>query len=110
MGEIKSSKYIRNPLYVDAVQVTVENFEDLAKWCQGDIQTDGTQQFIRVRVHTPKNARQTQAFPGDWILYTDKGYKVYSNMAFNQNFALVKDKIEGKEDLVAAPNLRRDGT
>ena len=85
---VKTDRYVRNPLYVDAVQVTEQNFRELSEWCQGDIRTDGTQEYIRVRVHTPKSARQTQAFVGDWILYTDKGYKVYSNMAFTENFTL----------------------
>lgn len=87
---IKTEKYVRKPLYVDAVQVTERNFKELAKWCMGDIQTDGTQQYIRVRVHTPRNARQTQAFVGDWILYTDKGYKVYSNAAFTESFTVAE--------------------
>lgn len=83
---IKTQRYVRKPVIVDAVQVTEENFKELAKWCQGEIQSDGTLSFIRVRVHTPKNSRQSQAFVGDWILYTDKGYKVYSNRAFTDSF------------------------
>jgi hypothetical protein len=88
--KITTERFIRKALYVDAVQVTDENFEHLAEWCQGQIQSDGTQSYIRVRVHTPKSPRQTQAFVGDWILYTDKGYKVYSNKAFAENFDLVE--------------------
>lgn len=101
---ITTEKYVRKPLYVDAVQVSEENFASLALWCQGDIMnTDGSPlqrnggnpivdpmaQYIRVRVHTPKHPRQTQAFVGDWILYTDRGYKVYSNKAFKESFSLV---------------------
>lgn len=100
MATITAKKYVRKPLFVDAVQVTEKNFKELAKWCQGDIQTDGTQEYIRVRVHTPKSARQTQAFVGDWVLYTDRGYKVYSNKAFNENFTPEEEE----------PNLRRDDT
>lgn len=92
MNTINTAKYVRKPLYVDAVEVTEENFKDLAVWCQGEIQTDGTQEYIRVRVHTPKSARQTQAFVGDWILYTDRGYKVYSAKAFGENFILSQNE------------------
>jgi hypothetical protein len=91
---IKTQRYVRKPVIVDAVQVTEENFKQLAKWCQGEIQSDGTMKFIRVRVHTPKNPRQSQAFVGDWILYTDKGYKVYSNRAFTDSF----DEYDMKQD------------
>jgi hypothetical protein len=105
---IETKRFVRKPLYVDAVQVTVENFEEVALWCQGDIANrDGsplvrqednnsvlcinpTTQFIRVRVHSPKSIRQTQAFVGDWVLYTERGYKVYTSSAFDATW----DRVE----------------
>lgn len=104
---MQTAKYVRKPLFVDAIKVTSENFEDLAKWCQGEINnTDGSmvesrdaaqgnysvpvikpaEQYVRVRVHNPKNVRQTKAFVGDWILYTERGYKVYTEKAFTNSF------------------------
>jgi hypothetical protein len=96
---IKTTKYIRKALYVDAVQITEENFSDLAAWCQGEIRTNSEEELIeklnganpnahhiRVRVHNPKNIRQTKGFVGDWILYTDRGYKVYTQKAFKAAF------------------------
>jgi len=94
-------KYVRKPLYVDAVQVTESNFMDIARWCFGEIgnidetpvneatEVEPTKQYIHVRVHNPKNSRQTKAFVGDWILYTERGYKVYTTKAFQANFDLV---------------------
>jgi hypothetical protein len=98
-----TKRYVRKPLFVDAVQVTEENFEDIARWCFGDVNnidetpvdrsTDvqPTKQYIHVRVHNPKNQRQTKAFVGDWILYTERGYKVYTTKAFQANFDLVEE-------------------
>jgi hypothetical protein len=101
-----TQKYVRKPLYVAAVQVTEENFAEIAKWCQGevlnsddspvdkslDVQPD--KQYIHVRVHNPKNPRQTKAFVGDWILYTERGYKVYTEKAFKTNFDRVNTETE----------------
>lgn len=96
-----TAKYVRKPLYVDAVQVTEENFVDIARWCFGEIANsdespldptaanEPTKQYIYVRVHNPKNPRQTKAFVGDWILYTERGYKVYTTKAFQANFDLL---------------------
>lgn len=101
--EIVTQRFIRKPLYVDAVEVTEENFRELARWCQGKIlKSDGspldkTEEpepkacFIHVRVHHPKNSRQTKAFVGDWLLYTELGYKVYTPGAFEGAFDRVEE-------------------
>ena len=98
-----TTKYVRKPLFVDAVQVTEQNFADIARWCFGEISNidespvdrsadiEPTKQYIHVRVHNPKNVRQTKAFVGDWILYTERGYKVYTTKAFQANFDRVED-------------------
>lgn len=104
---VHTTKYVRKPLYVDAVQVTKENFEEVLSWCQGDIGfMDGSdimrpdevdinpdKQYIRIRVHNPQSPRQTKAFVGDWILYTEKGYKIYTEKAFTENFDRVPETI-----------------
>jgi hypothetical protein len=103
---IETSKYVRRPIYVDAVQVTEENFAEMAIWCQGQIRPnddadpieqitdllaiDPKTQHIHVRVHNPKNIRQTKAFVGDWLLYTERGYKVYTTKAFKAAFDLAE--------------------
>jgi hypothetical protein len=96
---ITTQRYIRKPLYVDAVRITSANFEEIAAWCQGEIQQEDvpgkgmSKKFIRVRVQNPKNPRQTKAFVGDWVLYTETGYKVYTVKAFHAAF----DKVESVE-------------
>lgn len=105
-----TEKYVRKPLYVDAVQVTAENFMDVARWCFGEIKNkdgsdvdyskgpDPENQFIKVRVTNPKNIKQTQASVGDWILYTDsgRGFKVYTTKAFLASFEKVGYDEEGE--------------
>lgn len=101
---VNTQRYIRKPLYVDAVQITAENFDEVAAWCQGTVETEDQgphrgEKFIRVRVQHPKSPRQTQAFVDDWILYTDRGYKVYTNKAFTLSFdKVVSGSKEASED------------
>lgn len=95
-------------MYVDAVQITADNFAEMAKWCQGEIRLNSGDKVIEnpwpdanhinprechihVRVHNPKVPRQTKGFVGDWLLYTDKGYKVYTQKAFEGSFSEAKD-------------------
>lgn len=89
---VTTEKYIRKPLYVDAVRVTEVNFNELTEWCQGELEFEETmgsgpnRKYIKIRVHNPKGPRQTKAFVGDWILYTERGYKIYTNKAFKAAF------------------------
>lgn len=84
---METQQFIRKSFPVDAVQITVENMEEAAKWCDGDIRTTGEgEKFIKVRVHNPLTERQTKGFVGDWVLYAGKGYKVYTQKAFERSF------------------------
>lgn len=102
--DVATKQYIRKPLYVDAVQITLENFVDIAKWCHGEIKDYNdkplvgaeaenplTERYIHVRVHNPKSIRQSKGFIGDWVLYTERGYKVYTQKAFRNSFDLVPE-------------------
>lgn len=98
---LEIQKYKRKPSYVDAIKVTEENFVEVSAWCQGTIVTGGesknalqnlremANKFIKVRVINPQRPRQTKAFVGDWILYSEySGYKVYTELAFKNTFDL----------------------
>lgn len=89
---MKTQLFVRRPFDVEAVQVTKENMEEVAKWCDGRVQHTATREgpvaYIKVRVHRPLGVRQTQAFIGDWILYST-GYKVYLDEAFHASFEAV---------------------
>jgi hypothetical protein len=88
---IDTETYIRKPLYVEAVRVTEENFDEIRAWVSGKIEKDGPKRFIRVFVKDPKVPRQSKAFVGDWILWTERGgHKVYTPKAFERDF----DKVE----------------
>ena len=83
---LETMKYVRKPFYIDAVQITALNLENVAKWVDGDVRTDDQGQYVKVRVHRPITDRQTKAYPGDWVLYAGTGYKVYTPKAFANSF------------------------
>lgn len=81
-------KYVRKPFYVDAVQVDVDNMEEISDWCGGTLftNTDTGSSHIQVPVIHPIPERQTYARVGDWVLSSPKGYKVYTDRAFQKGF------------------------
>lgn len=108
---IETGKFVRKPFYIDAVQVTEENMESVAAWCQGEVKTvkdakgKVTDLYVKVRVHRPLNERQTKAYIGDHVLYAGSGYKVYTAKAFSSSF----EPVEGKaKDQMIAVEAERD--
>lgn len=98
---MKVQKFVRKPMFVDAVLVTVSNMAEVAEWCNGRIETVEAKNpnapkvsFIRVNVIRANNDRQTQAFPGDWVLKSESGCKIYTHLAFIAVFHEVTDRNE----------------
>jgi hypothetical protein len=117
-GEIvQTLKFVRKPFYVDAVRVTSANMSEVAQWCGGTVRQakpDGDvqqgripQKYVEVPVYLPMNDRQKMAFVGDWVLFAGKGYKVYTNPAFNKTFQAVSvevpqqviDRVSGRDSV-----------
>lgn len=110
---VTTKRYVRKPLYVDAVRITTENFEEIASWCDGKIQTgevppgSGKEKtYIKVQVVKPMNVRQTMAFVGDWLLKQGDTYKIYTNKAFKLAFDEVDE--QSKEAKTQPPKERKD--
>lgn len=90
--------YVRRAFPVKAVEVTDDNIYDVAKWCGGEIRTSRipnqkAQKFIKVEVRNPLNDRQTRAFPGDWVLFAEEQFKVYTPKAFEMSFEKQVDRM-----------------
>lgn len=97
-------EFIRKPFAVQAVQITEENMEDVAKRCNGNIldtpspfQHRGPR-YIQVTVENvmsygPRTVEeQRMGFVGDWVVLGKWGkdkkrtWKVYKNTAFRNSF------------------------
>lgn len=89
-----TSRFVRNPFYVDAVQVTEENIADVSEWVKGPINTSNEgKKFVKVKVKRFFNPRQTQAFVGDWVLFAGDGFKVYTEEAFKKTFSPARAEV-----------------
>lgn len=92
---METAFYDRNPLRVEAVQVTEENLREVAAWCGGKVRTNHKtkQLFIRVDVLHPREPKHTRALVGNWILKSEMGYKIYSDSAFQNGYTLVENQV-----------------
>lgn len=94
---LATQKYVHRPLFVEAIQVTAENMVAVAEWCSGSVQIPGERSkdipgpFIKVRALRPAHEKQTMAFEGDWVVKSDRGFRVFNNTAFEANFDMIDD-------------------
>lgn len=107
---VTTEKYVRKPLFVDAVRVTAKNFDEIVEWTNGTVEVDDSKpgaarKYIWIsKVSNPKGTRQMKAYLGDWILTSklddDKtSLKIYTNKAFRESF----DPVVTEEDRVITP-------
>ena len=83
--------YFRKAFSVEAVQVTNENIDEIVEWTSGHLQQDPNGVFVRVQVQRPMTNRQTKAYVGDWLLKSNRGFKVYTDAAFRNGFLKDED-------------------
>lgn len=88
--------YESKPRRVDAIQVTEENLDAIAVWCEGYLSAgvSDTRTVRWVDVPTPQTLfeRRQRAYPGDWILksHANGRYKVVHSSTFKAEFEFVK--------------------
>ena len=88
---------------MEAVQVTKDNLYDVAKWCNGDVRRDKEGvRYIKVKVINPHDAMLKEADVGCWVLKSERGYKVYTDTAFQNGFIPAQVDVEyGKVKIVS---------
>ena len=106
IGVLTTSVYIRKPFYIEAIEVTADNMASVAAWCHGEVRTTdkpkdaAEENYIQVKVHNAVSERQSRAFVGDWVLYANKGFKIYTRKAFYKSFELVSSERPSVESQI----------
>ena len=90
--------YIRKPFTIKAVEVTEENFEEIAALCGKSIQlTEKGDRFILVNRRVIPNG--TKIFVGWWITVMDDNIRCYPPRSFNNQFTPVSEQSEASSHL-----------
>jgi hypothetical protein len=111
---IQTIRFRRRTFYVEAVQVTAENMEEVAAWCNGKILSTFVKSrkesvsYIKVHVMNPTSDRQTKAFVGDWVLPYGQTFKIYTERSMDQTFEKAEVDIL-KEEMSSVMNSILDG-
>lgn len=104
--------YRRKTFTVQAIQVTAENIQGLAEWCDGKVVIywpDISRQSVDYRAgqtcvevvigRVNGRVQKARAYPGDWItrLHDTNNFRVYRNKTFLEAFEEVRSEIEKRE-------------
>lgn len=86
-----TKQYTRKPFPVSAVQITLQNIEEVAKWCGGTIEQRPTK-MLGTTTDLPiirlKGARDKdfEAFLGCWIVELNGSFRGYKPIQFDATF------------------------
>jgi hypothetical protein len=105
---LKATRFMRQPFFVMGYEVTLENMDEIAKWCEGHVIRDTEKPFVRVPVIRPTHERQTRGYVGTWVLVSkqrgEKSFKVYTREWLEKNFFEVPDDEIDASDLIPGPS------
>lgn len=107
----ENNTHVSLPEPVEARQVTLENIEEISRWCNGKVSTepDFPQGQLRVEVEQTNYVGEVSsvfAYPGDWVvLHEGSRFMVYMDRYFSQKFTREKSMDHAiKEFIVGAMN------
>lgn len=91
--------WVRNSFEIEAVKITRQNIDAVAKWCGGSVlarRVQGEPSRLYVHFGETKYTRvtMTKAFIGDWILMVDDEFKHYRDRSFHMVYQLKAAKRE----------------
>lgn len=106
--------FVRKPLYINAVQVTEENMEEVAEYfaeegARIEVEDDGTR-YIKIDVKIIVNRRLTMAKAGDWVtmstvpvvrkgvVETKRSLRVFLDKAFKKEFETTTEPANPDQD------------
>lgn len=98
---------VRKSFPAEGVQVTKENFVEVAEWCNGVLHSEPDDQgnqvpFIKVEVTRPLNEKQTKAFVSDWIVKVGHGFKIFNIHSFERSFEQTWEDVNVEADEILA--------
>lgn len=97
MFQIRRYKRTAYNFEVDAVQVDLSNFWQVADWTGGEVcvtQDERRRRYVRIYT-TDKSSPIRKAYAGDWVVKLDHGgKKVYGHNGFHKSYDLIEPPAE----------------
>lgn len=96
---LKATRFMRQPFFIMGFEVTEDNMDEIAKWCEGHVIRETDRPFVRVPVNRPLTEKQTRAYVGTFVTVSkqrgEKSFKVYQRESLDRDFfELPDDEIE----------------
>lgn len=123
MSELEIKKFSRRPFDVNAVQVTLDNIDELTEWCKGrkdqaPTKMMGTETMLPCIKLPGQGANKKQEFTaniGSWIVEFKGNFRVYKPVQFRATFVefdeghkegpVVEEWINSENKMVELPDV-----
>jgi hypothetical protein len=114
---METKLFTRKPFAVNAVQVTLQNIQEVAEWCNGTIEYRQTKMmnttidlpFIVLKGLSNTRGQDPEAAFGHWVVELKGKFRTYKPQQFETTFeevstpdveVLVDGKVEPKDEVV----------
>lgn len=86
------AEFVRRPFTVEAVEVTVDNIEEIAEFVGTLRHKDNGTPYIQVNFRLVPNV--PKVFPGFWMTKMGDNIRCYSKRAFEEQFVRTSEEIK----------------
>lgn len=95
--------HIRKNMIVNAAQVTLANMFEIARQCGGYVTTDKDGNFVIHLTVVPSRYDHAKTVAGvtDWIVQDHKGFKIYTDRNFRNDFEPEEVTMRKREKIIA---------
>jgi hypothetical protein len=95
---MKTQEYRRKSFSVNAVEVTLQNFEEVAEWCKGEVAYESVKMMgaetklpvVKIKGQGDNRGREFKAYLGCFIIELKGSFRVYKPTQFWNSFEIPK--------------------
>lgn len=86
MGDKSPVQYVSRPVTIEAMQITLDNLNEVAKWCKGFVRGESIR-FVKPKPLRKPNADNSHyAISGDYVVRTKYGFTVVKPKVFEEKY------------------------
>lgn len=86
MGDKSPVQYVSLPTKIEAMQITLDNLDEVARWCRGYVRGESIRFAKPKPLRKPNADNSHYAICGDYVVKTVHGFTVIKSAVFEKKY------------------------